>query len=107
MNNRRAAKRLSFTETAEYKRMPGGDERKNAWRRWGPYVSERGWGTARENTGDSSDAWSHFPFEHARSRAYRWSEDGLAGFCDADQTLCMSLALWNGRDSILKERPFG
>jgi hypothetical protein len=77
------------------------------WRRWGTYLSERAWGTVREDYSADADAWSYFPFEHARSRAYRWNEDGLAGWCDRDQILCMGIALWNGRDEILKERPYG
>ncbi|MEV0379430.1 hypothetical protein [Nonomuraea sp. NPDC050643] len=78
-----------------------------AWRRWGPYLSERQWGTVREDYSASGDAWSYFPHDHARSRAYRWGEDGLGGICDDGQRLCLSVALWNGRDPILKERPFG
>jgi hypothetical protein len=77
------------------------------WRRWGPYLSERQWGTVREDYSEGGTAWDYFPHDHARSRAYRWGEDGLAGFCDDRQLLCMSLALWNGRDPILKERLFG
>jgi len=77
------------------------------WRRWGTYLSERAWGTVREDYSADGDAWSYFPFEQARSRAYRWNEDGLAGWCDRDQTICIGLALWNEQDSILKERPFG
>ena len=77
------------------------------WRRWGTYLSERAWGTVREDYSADGDAWAYFPFEHARSRAYRWNEDGLAGWCDADQTICLGLALWNGNDPILKERPYG
>ncbi|MCX6481868.1 MAG: glucosidase [Mycobacterium sp.] len=77
------------------------------WRRWGTYLSERAWGTVREDYSGDGDAWSYFPFDHARSRAYRWNEDGLAGWCDRDQILCMGVALWNGRDEILKERPYG
>jgi len=77
------------------------------WRRWGTYLSERAWGTVREDYSANGDAWSYFPFDHARSRAYRWNEDGLAGWCDRDQILCMGIALWNGRDEILKERPYG
>ena len=77
------------------------------WRHWGPYLSERAWGTVREDYSADGDAWAFFPFEHARSRAYRWSEDGLAGLCDDRQTLCLALAFWNGQDPILKERPFG
>ncbi|MBZ5762807.1 glucosidase [Rhizobium sp. VS19-DR104.2] len=78
-----------------------------AWRRWGPYVSERQWGTVREDYSADGDAWNFFPFDHARSRAYRWGEDGLAGFCDESMRWCLGLALWNGKDSILKERLFG
>jgi len=77
------------------------------WRKWGPYVSERQWGTVREDYSEKGDAWNFFPHDHARSRAYRWGEDGIAGFCDDKQRLCMSVALWNGKDAILKERLFG
>src|SRR5690242_16939951 len=77
------------------------------WYRWGPYVSERQWGTVREDYSADGNAWEYFPHDHARSRAYRWGEDGLAGFSDHRQRLCMSLALWNERDPILKERLFG
>src|SRR5919107_4407966 len=77
------------------------------WRKWGPYLSERAWGTVREDYSADGNAWGYFPHDHARSRAYRWGEDGLAGFCDRYQVLCFALALWNGRDPILKERPFG
>ena len=78
-----------------------------AWRRWGPYLSERAWGTVREDYSADGDAWSSFSHDQARSRAYRWSEDGLGGVCDEDQLLCLAFAFWNGRDPILKERPFG
>ena len=77
------------------------------WRRWGPYLSERQWGTVREDYSPGGTAWDYFTHDHARSRAYRWGEDGIAGFCDDRQLLCLSLALWNGRDPILKERLFG
>ena len=77
------------------------------WRRWGPYLSERQWGTVREDYSPYGAAWDFFPHDHARSRAYRWGEDGLAGICDNHQRLCFALALWNGRDPILKERLFG
>jgi hypothetical protein len=77
------------------------------WRRWGPYLSERAWGTVREDYSADGDAWSSFPHDHARSRAFRWSEDGLGGICDEQQLLCLAFALWNGRDAILKERIFG
>ena len=77
------------------------------WRRWGPYVSERSWGTVREDYSPGGSAWDFLPHDHARSKAYRWNEDGLAGICDSGQRLCFALALWNGEDAILKERPFG
>ena len=77
------------------------------WYRWGPYVSERQWGTVREDYSADGNAWDYLPHDHARSRAYRWGEDGLAGFCDIQQRLCLALALWNGRDPVLKERAFG
>ena len=73
----------------------------------GPYVSERQWGTVREDYSADGEAWDYLPHDHARSRAYRWGEDGLAGFCDVEQRLCLGLALWNGKDPILKERAFG
>jgi hypothetical protein len=77
------------------------------WQRWGPYLSERQWGTVREDYSPHGNAWEYFPHDHARSRAYRWGEDGLGGFSDAEQRLCLGVALWNGRDPILKERLFG
>ncbi|NBP84897.1 MAG: glucosidase [Mycobacteriaceae bacterium] len=77
------------------------------WRRWGTYLAERAWGTVREDYSADGDAWAYFPFEQARSRAYRWNEDALAGWCDRDQIICLGVALWNGRDAILKERPYG
>src|SRR6187401_2514716 len=77
------------------------------WKKWGPYLSERQWGTVREDYSASGDAWDYFSHDQARSRAYRWGEDGLAGISDDQQRLCFALALWNGRDPILKERLFG
>ena len=77
------------------------------WRKWGPYVSERAWGTVREDYSPDGNAWDFFPHDLARSKAYRWGEDGIAGWCDRYQVLCFALALWNGRDPILKERLFG
>jgi hypothetical protein len=77
------------------------------WKNWGPYLSERAWGTVREDYSPSGAAWDFFPHDHARSRAYRWNEDGIAGICDRDQTICFSVAFWNGKDPILKERIFG
>ena len=92
---------------AEAARLCESAERRAHWKRWGPYVSERAWGTVREDYSASGDAWRYFPHEHARSRAYRWNEDGLAGICDRHQFVCFAVALWNGRDDILKERLFG
>ncbi|MEN7546312.1 glucosidase [Rapidithrix thailandica] len=89
--------------TEELKRL----EAKVPWKKWGPYLSERAWGTVREDYSSNGDAWDYFPHDMARSRAYRWNEDGLAGICDDQQFLCFALALWNGNDSILKERLFG
>jgi len=83
------------------------DSQKMPWKRWGPYLSERAWGTVREDYSESGDAWNFFPHDHARSKAYRWNEDGLAGISDSSQFLCFALALWNGHDAILKERLFG
>src|SRR6478752_9236934 len=77
------------------------------WKAIGPYVSERAWGTVREDYSADGQAWQYFPHEHARSRAYRWNEDGLAGLCDVNQVFCFALGLWNGRDPIVKERIFG
>jgi len=92
---------------AAFGKLEDGLRQAGDWYRWGPYVSERQWGTVREDYSAYGDAWDYFPHDHARSRAYRWGEDGLAGFCDVEQRLCLSLALWNGRDPILKERAFG
>ncbi|HSG64605.1 MAG TPA: glucosidase, partial [Gammaproteobacteria bacterium] len=78
-----------------------------SWKLWGPYLSERQWGTVREDYSAHGNAWDYFPHDHARSRAYRWGEDGIAGISDINQRLCLSLALWNGTDPILKERLFG
>ena len=77
------------------------------WCKWGPYLSERQWGTVREDYSANGSAWDYFPHDHARSRVYRWGEDGIAGISDIEQRLCLGLALWNGRDPILKERLFG
>jgi hypothetical protein len=91
----------------EEQRLHAAADRSAHWKRWGPYVSERQWGTVREDYSPDGTAWEAFPHDHARSRAYRWGEDGLAGICDNHQRLCFALALWNGRDPILKERLFG
>ena len=93
--------------TVEHQRLAESLARRADWKRWGPYVAERAWGTVREDYSDSGDAWTSFPHDHARSRAYRWGEDGLAGISDDKQRLCFALALWNGKDAILKERLFG
>src|ERR1700685_3602914 len=93
--------------TAEEQRIKENYDRKAYWSRWGPYLSERQWGTVREDYSEGGDAWNYFTHDHARSRAYRWGEDGLAGFSDDQQRLCFALALWNGKDPILKERLFG
>jgi hypothetical protein len=92
---------------ASFGRLEDGLRQAGDWYRWGPYVSERQWGTVREDYSADGDAWNYVPHDHARSRAYRWGEDGLAGFCDIEQRLCLGLALWNGEDPILKERAFG
>ena len=94
-------------QTAEHQRLQAHHERAANWKNWGPYLSERAWGTVREDYSDYGTAWDFFPHDHARSRTYRWGEDGLAGISDRDQYLFFALALWNGRDPILKERLFG
>ncbi|MGE5220214.1 MAG: MGH1-like glycoside hydrolase domain-containing protein, partial [Chloroflexota bacterium] len=93
--------------TQEELRLKEDRERKANWKRWGPYLSERQWGTVREDYSADGKAWDYFPHDHARSRAYRWGEDGLGGMCDRHQFICFALALWNGKDPILKERLFG
>jgi Mannosylglycerate hydrolase MGH1-like glycoside hydrolase domain len=93
--------------TAEVQRLDDAALRRVHWKRWGPYLAERQWGTVREDYSASGDAWNYFPFEQAQSRAYRWGEDGLAGICDRHQMICFAFAFWNGRDPILKERLFG
>ena len=93
--------------TLEEQRLEESRQRRAHWKRWGPYVSERQWGTVREDYSSGGSAWDYFPHDHARSRAYRWGEDGLAGISDRHQLICFALALWNGKDPILKERLFG
>src|SRR5215475_2071903 len=93
--------------TAEEARLAEAREQGIPWRKWGPYLSERQWGTVREDYSETGDAWNHFTHDQARSRAYRWGEDGLAGISDDQQRLCFALALWNGQDPIIKERLFG
>ncbi len=94
-------------DTAEHRRLAEARAGEVSWRKWGPYLSERQWGTVREDYSDNGDAWNYFTHDQARSRAYRWGEDGLAGLSDDRQRLCFALALWNGSDPILKERLFG
>jgi len=93
--------------TAERARMTGAAHDIARWRKWGPYLADRAWGTVREDYSANGDAWSYFPHDLARSKAFRWGEDGIAGFCDRYQILCWSMAFWNERDPILKERYFG
>src|SRR5580692_11755928 len=102
----RSRRRLNPAETAEGRRL---EETRTgaAWRQWGPYVSDRQWGTVREDYSPGGNAWEYFPHDQARSRAYRWGEDGIGGFGDEHLFWCMGVALWNGRDPILKERLFG
>ena len=91
----------------EERRLEESNARTKHWKRWGPYLSERAWGTVREDYSANGSAWDYFPHDHARSRAYRWNEDGLGGICDRHQEICFAIALWNGKDPILKERLFG
>src|SRR5581483_9997107 len=91
----------------EEQRLKETRERQSNWKRWGPYISERQWGTVREDYSADGSAWDYFPHDHARSRVYRWGEDGIAGICDRHQLICFAIALWNGKDPILKERMFG
>src|ERR1041385_4605218 len=93
--------------TSEELRLQEDRSRKANWKRWGPYLSERAWGSVREDYSAHGTAWDYFPHDHARPRAYRSNEDGLAGVCDRHQRICFAIALWNHRDSILKERLFG
>src|SRR5262249_54408284 len=92
---------------AESRRLADDAARTHNWKRWGPYLSERQWGTVREDYSEHGTAWDYFPHDHARSRAYRWGEDGLLGITDRECRLCFAVALWNERDPILKERLFG
>src|SRR4051812_1248086 len=93
--------------THEEVRLEEARQKRAHWQRWGPYLSERAWGTVREDYSESGDAWGYLSHDHARSRAYRWNEDGIAGICDRHQHICFAVAMWNGRDPILKERLFG
>jgi hypothetical protein len=92
---------------AERERLERRRLKREHWARWGPYVSERQWGTVREDYSPGGTAWEYFPHDHARSRAYRWGEDGIGGICDDHQLLCLAFTCWNGKDPILKERLFG
>lgn len=98
---------MTLQSTEEFKRLEEEKNRKKYWRRWGPYLSERQWGTVREDYSEGGTAWEYFPHDHARSRAYRWGEDGLLGISDNHQRLCFAPALWNEKDPIMKERLFG
>ena len=98
---------MNIYDTREGDRLQMNHQRIGHWNRWGPFVAERAWGTVREDYSADGDAWNYFPHDHARSRAYRWNEDGIAGICDRHQYLCFALAFWNGRDPYLKERLFG
>src|SRR6059036_3581065 len=95
---------MVMAQTAEHTRLLNDGQN---WKSWGPYLSERQWGTVREDYSQDGNAWDYFSHDQARSRAYRWGEDGLAGISDDQQYLCFALALWNGQDPILKERLFG
>ena len=97
----------AVASTLEEQRLAEANAHHQPWRKWGPYLSERQWGSVREDYSADGDAWSYLPHDHARSRAYRWGEDGIGGFCDSRQHVCMAVALWNGQDAILKERLFG
>src|SRR3954466_6378688 len=97
----------SMKADAEAQRLDESRDRSHHWKRWGPYLSERQWGTVREDYSPYGTAWDYFPHDHARSRTYRWGEDGIAGVSDDQQRLCLALALWNGQDPIIKERLFG
>src|SRR6202046_1351067 len=97
----------AIVDVAEQKRLNDAREAQIPWKKWGPYLSERQWGTVREDYSEDGDAWNYFTHDQARSRAYRWGEDGIAGISDERQRLCLALALWNGADPILKERMFG
>src|SRR5262249_41737880 len=103
----RSSHERDIMATAEAMRLEEDARRKKNWKRWGPYLSERAWGTVREDYSPDGTAWDYLPHDHARSKAYRWNEDGLGGISDRQQFICFALALWNGRDPILKERLFG
>src|SRR5215471_2332195 len=105
--SKNASPRPSRIDCTEQKRLNEAREAGVAWKKWGPYLSERQWGTVREDYSHDGNAWDYFSHDQARSRAYRWGEDGLGGISDDQQQLCFALALWNEHDPILKERLFG
>jgi hypothetical protein len=107
MQRRQKSRSEKMKKTAEQIRLDGYRKRESNWKNWGPYLSERAWGTVREDYSEFGISWDYFPHDHARSRTYRWNEDGLAGISDRYQYLCFALALWNGKDPILKERLYG
>ena len=98
---------IAYMETNEQRRLNDAREKQVPWKKWGPYLSERQWGTVREDYSHDGNAWDYFSHDQSRSRAYRWGEDGMAGYSYNKQLLCFCLALWNGKDPILKERMFG
>ena len=98
---------ITYPDSPEHQRLAQSDARAKYWKRWGPYLAERAWGTVREDYSANGTAWDYLPHDEARSRAYRWTEDGILGICDNHQYLCFALAVWNGKDSILKDRLFG
>ena len=106
-NRRNVLSGEAIEMTEEDRRLQEAREGRVFWKKWGPYLSERQWGTVREDYSDNGDAWNYFSHDQSRSRAYRWGEDGIAGISDDKQRLCFALALWNGKDPILKERLFG
>src|SRR5215467_13424248 len=106
-NPMKTGKRARALMTVEEQRLEESRQRRVHWKRWGPYLSERQWGTVREEYSDYGNAWDYFPHDQARSRTYRWGEDGLGGISDRHQKICFAIALWNGQDPILKERLFG
>src|SRR5271157_4286557 len=93
--------------TIEHARLKSYREDKSQWKKWGPYLSDRAWGTVREDYSENGDVWQYFSHEMAQSRAYRWNEDGIGGISDRNQRICQALSLWNGKDPFLKERMFG
>jgi hypothetical protein len=107
VSNKALPKTPALEHNAERLRLAEAHEKTKPWYLWGPYLTERQWGTVREDYSPFGSAWDFFPHDHARSRTYRWGEDGLLGICDEQCRLCFSLSLWNEADPILKERPFG